>query len=336
MEIIRELEKKIKEVSIHISLARTTLDNLAEGKIKMSFMSEASTETSLENNIKLLKDYEEKLKDYKMGNLDSLMQQEREKQRKQKENYYKYQKIRLKRDKNRTDIEKNEAISLIDELPSGISIEDEDIFNIANKSNQLKLSLHWKIQNDLYEIRNKFKNLIKNTIDNANSELIVFEHIIPIIILQFYHLRINIEENIEEDKLKSFLGYPKFQQWLISELWNTPQAYFGLYKWKNIINYLCITSDQKRVLEKIFNNFIFIKKLIDDMGDVADDYNLAFDTLLKEYALLKEELNEDNLKSMKKAIDSLILKENFTDFNTKKRYNYLEFKRKKIDKKDKK
>lgn len=336
MEIIRELEKKIKEVSIHISLARTTLDNLAEGKIKMSFMSQASTETSLENNIKLLKDYEEKLKDYKMGNLDSLMEQEREKQRKQKENYYKYQKIRLKRDKNRTDIEKNEAISLIDELPAGISIEDEDIFNIANKSNQLKLSLHWKIQNDLYEIRTKFKNLIKNTIDNANSELIVFEHIIPIIILQFYHLRINIEENIEEDKLKSFLGYPKFQQWLISELWNTPQAYFGLYKWKNIINYLCITSDQKRVLEKIFNNFMFIKKLIDDMGDVADDYNLAFDTLLKEYGLLQEELNEDNLKSMKKAIDSLIVKENFTDFNTKKRYNYLEFKRKKIDKKEKK
>ncbi|MEA3316166.1 MAG: hypothetical protein U9Q30_09940 [Campylobacterota bacterium] len=281
MKTIMDLEKKIKDIYVHISLARNSLDALYEGKVKMSFMAQASTETSLENNLKLLEEYETQLKEYKAGNLDELMKEEREKEQKQRENYYKYQKLRLKRDKKRTDIEKSEAISLIDELPAGISIEDEDIFEIASKSNQLKLSLHWNIQKDLHKIGKEFKDLIKDSINNESRELKIFEHIVPIIILQFYHLQINIKENIEEDKLQSFRGYPKFQNWMIAELWNTPQAYFGLYKWKNIINYLCITSDQKRVLENIFSNWIFIKKIIDDIGELSDNYNLIFDNMLK-------------------------------------------------------
>ena len=333
MKTIMDLEKKIKDVTVHISLARTALNNLFEGKTKMSFMAQASTETALENNLKLLEEYENQLKEYKAGNLDELMAQEREKERKQRENYYKYQKIRIKRNTKKTDAQKEEAISLIDELPAGISIEDEDLFEIASKSSELKLSLHWNIQQDLSKISNKFKELTKNVISQENKELIIFEYIIPIIILQLYHLTINIKENIDEDKLKAFRGYPKFQNWMISELWYSPQAYLGLYKWKNILFYLCITSDQKRALENIFTNWILIKKIIDDMGELSDAYNLAFDTLLKEYVSIDEELDEENLKSLKNLIDKLIEKEDFTTYKNDRKSSYLEFKREKLEKK---
>ena len=40
-------------------------------------------------------------------------------------------------------------------------------------------------------------------------------------------------------KTKTFAGFPKYQDWWIRELWSSHQAYFALFKWKDIINNLC-------------------------------------------------------------------------------------------------
>jgi hypothetical protein len=72
---------------------------------------------------------------------------------------------------------------------------------------------------------------------------------------------------------------------------------------------------------------------LDDKGALAFDYNFAFDSLLKKYAHLEEELDSKNLLSMEAIIKSITSKANFCSVG--REHNiltpYLTFKRKKLE-----
>lgn len=125
-------------------------------------------------------------------------------------------------------------------------------------------------------------------------------------------------ENAEEEKEKEnflekkFQGLPKFEDWWIEELWSSHQAYFALFKWKAIIENLCITQEQKRAWSKIFDNWVFVKKLLNNKGDLAFEYTLAFDTLISRYAGLEEETAQKNLVAMEDIVLRITKKEDFS------------------------
>lgn len=133
----------------------------------------------------------------------------------------------------------------------------------------------------------------------------------------------------EEEKLPKFNGFPKYEDWWIKELWSSHQAYFALYKFKGIINNFCKTGEQKRSWSKIFDNWVSIKKLLSDKGELAHDYQYAFDSLLFKYAELEEELENKNLESMEIIIQRITKNEDFG--KVMKGHNivtdYLKFKR---------
>ncbi|RXJ88107.1 hypothetical protein [Arcobacter sp. CECT 8985] len=134
--------------------------------------------------------------------------------------------------------------------------------------------------------------------------------------------------------MQKFSGFPKYEDWWIRELWLSHQAYFALYRWKQIINKVCITIEQKKAWSIIFDRWIFIKKLLNDKGKLSYHYHFAFDSLLSTYAELDEEVNKINIESMEKIIKRITEKEDFTktvhfhDTNT----DYLQYKVKKVNK----
>jgi len=189
-------------------------------------------------------------------------------------------------------------------------------------------------------------------IEEQLKELSLLHFQIPIVVLQFHILTVNINESIEtinkkrraakkrnESQTKKadddldykeikFSGMPKYEDWWINELWDNHQAYFGLYKWKSIIYNLCLTDVQKRAWSKIYSNWIFIKKMLNIKGLVAYDMNYAFDSLLSLYAGLEEELDDTNLASMERIVKNITIKEDFTQYSQEHNRNtpYLKYK----------
>jgi len=108
------------------------------------------------------------------------------------------------------------------------------------------------------------------------------------------------EELIPQVKEETFSGFPKFHDWWIRELWLSHQAYFALFKWKDIVSNLCITTEQKKAWSIIFDRWVFIKKLLNDKGELAFNYNFAFDSLLENHARMLEETESENILSMEK------------------------------------
>ncbi|NQY93565.1 MAG: hypothetical protein HRT43_05315, partial [Campylobacteraceae bacterium] len=119
-------------------------------------------------------------------------------------------------------------------------------------------------------------------------------------------------QNIPQAKEQKFSGFPKFHDWWIRELWLSHQAYFALYKWKDIISKLCITTEQKKAWSIIFDRWVFIKKLLNDKGELAFNYNFAFDTLLESHARMLEETDSKNILSMENIVKEITKKEDFT------------------------
>lgn len=120
------------------------------------------------------------------------------------------------------------------------------------------------------------------------------------------------EIEVPEVKIKTFSGFPKYQDWWIRELWVSHQAYFALFKWKEIISNLCRTTEQKKAWSIIFDRWVFIKKLLNDKGKLAFDYHFAFDSLLSTYAEVEEELEIKNIESMETIINEITKKEDFS------------------------
>ena len=255
-----------------------------------------------------------------------------------REKYFKNQNIRIKKAHERSNDRKIEAMMILDELPSGIEFEDEELFDVATRTIELNIRNHEELKNKLTSIRTNFQNLIKNDNKKNIKDLAMLNYQIPILALQFSMLFTNILENLERDKEQylakllnrnpkdpkdkdfvvrdeasfDFKGFPKFQDWWIKELWSSHQAYFALYKWKSIINNLCKTIEQKKAWSIIFSNWVFIKKMICTKGELGFEYNYAFDSLVAAHSEFEEETKHDNLKSMELIIKQITKQENFT------------------------
>lgn len=124
---------------------------------------------------------------------------------------------------------------------------------------------------------------------------------------------LEVEEEDKENALnKKFQGLPKYEDWWIEELWSSHQAYFALFKWKAIIENQCLTSEQKTAWSKIFDNWVFIKKLLNNKGELAFEYAYAFDSLITRYVGLEEELVDKNLEAMEDIILRITENEDFS------------------------
>ncbi|MGB5867674.1 MAG: hypothetical protein WBG69_07370 [Arcobacteraceae bacterium] len=317
MGIIEELENKIKLLSNRIEQSQNLLKNAEEGKIKLSLVAFASAELSIEKNTFLLNKYTQKL--IKLSNEDLLLVNENEKTKEeiQRRNYFKYQIQRIKRSKSRKQNEIENALIIMEELPVEIQLEDEDIFEIGNKSKELFLDIHTDLDDDLLEIKNEFLKLVENKFDEKTNELKLLNYRIPIIILQLRTLLHNVKENIKELNLKNFKGFPRFQDWWIHELWISHQAYLGLFKWKKIVMSLFLSCEQRKAFENIFANWILVKKILNVKGESGYFYNHAFDMMILKYAELEEEKEEKNLLSLKNIVQEVTKKTEFSFVNDK-------------------
>ncbi|MGB5867052.1 MAG: hypothetical protein WBG69_04165 [Arcobacteraceae bacterium] len=311
MNVIEELEKRIKSLNSHIEQSKNQIVEDDSGVKKLSMIVRASAELSIEKNTFLLGKYQQKLRKLLSKDINSVLEEEKTKKEIQERNYFKYQAQRIKRDKTRTPREIENALIIIDELPQGFKLEDIDIFEIGHKSRELFLELHSDLDDDLLEIKNEFLELIESHFNNENVELRLLNYRIPILILQLRVLLSNIRENIKDDNLKDFKGLPKFQDWWIQELWTSHQAYMGFFRWKQIILNLFVTSEQKKSFEMVFKNWLLVKKILNIKGETAYVYNNAFDQMIHKYAELEEETNESNLESLQSIVTKITKKENF-------------------------
>ncbi len=354
MKAIIALEEMIKDDETHLKLAKKQLSEHESGVNRLTKLVKASTETNIEDRTLRLEKNREMLAELLKQDIKELEKQEQLKEAIERKNYFHYQKIRLKRDKLRSNDEKLEAMLIIDELPTDMGFQDEDLFRVAEQSLKMHLSLHEHLHETFLEIRQNFEELTKDLKGEQISELGLLKFQIPVVVLQFNTLLENIKSNLEEDynnKKKnsedgetiseekySFPGFPKFEDWWIQELWINHQAYLGLYKWKTIISKLCQSSDQQRAWEVIFANWVNIKKQITMKGKLAFEYNYAFDTLIRDYSGLEEELATTSLESMESIINQLTSKEDFTQYVSKDNHEiitkYTLYKRDKINYKD--
>jgi len=345
MKAIIALEEMIKDDKTHLKLDKKELSDHESGVNRLTNLTKASIEKNIEERTIRLEKNTQLLAELLKQDIKELEKEEQIKEAITRKNYFHYQKTRLKRDKTRTNDEKLEAMLIIDELPSDLGFEDEDLFRIAEQSLKMHLSLLEETQETFYEIRKEFEELTKDLKEEQIAELALLKYQIPVVVLQFYTLVENIKENLEEDNKKSeedkmttkkveFSGFPKYEDWWIKELWVNHQAYFGLYKWKTIITKLCRSIEQQRAWEIIFANWVNIKKQLNAKGQLAFEYNYAFDTLIREYSGLEEELATTSLDAMENIINSLTGKEDFTKLIAQDDHslvtNYTEFKREKI------
>ena len=330
MKIIEDLEKKLALSISHRELAKKQLKDNESGETKLSFMVEASTELCIERNNFLINKYKYKLKELKKKDIEELEETEKTKESIRNDNYFKYQIQRIKHTKDKNLKEINAALSTLKDIPEEIQLEDDEIFKISHKSSVLSLDIHSSLDDELIEIKNEFLRLVDGHFNDTNNELKLLNYRIPIIILQLRILLKNIRENLSESKLDThkFKGLPKFEDWWINEMWRSPQAYMGLFKWKQIILDLCISTEQKRAFEVIFKNWVLVKKMLNVKGIFAYFYNYAFDEMILKYAELESEYDESNLNSMQVIVKKLTKDENFCTVSSSHNYvtPYMKFK----------
>jgi len=332
MKALIAIQDLINQNKKRIKVLEAQIDDHNAGRNKLSKMAIASAENGLERSREALEKNEIILKELTACNINEYQKEERLREAIRRKNYFKYQKVRLKRAIERDNDQKLEAMMIIDELPAEVNLEDDDIFNIAETTIKLDLRVHDELDEELEEIKSDFQELLKIGKQEDISKLGVLNTHIPVLALHLSVLISNIEENIKEEDLPPFKGLPKFQDWWIDELWKNHQAYFALYKWKQIISTLCITNEQKKSWEVIFSNWVFIKKVLNKKGKLGFEYNFAFDSLMKHHANFEEELEFENLQTMESIVKDITAKEDFNTFKTKHRLNtpYLKFKRIKL------
>ncbi len=332
MKEIISLEDIIAKEETRVAILKRQLNDHESGTAKLTIMAKASTERSFEETSASLDTHRAKLAELMQMDLKELEREEELKDAINKKNYYHYQKTRLKRDKVTPNDVKLEAMMIIDELPDGVEFEDAILVEIASKNIELHLRLQDDMIKDFDEIQKDLAEQLALINDENIVELGVLKHQIPIVVLHFSVLKLNIIENREIEDLPPFGGFPKFEDWWIDELWSSHQAYFGLYKWKSIIKNLCNSSDQKRAWEVIFANWISIKKQINGKQALGFELNYVFDTLIRKYSGLEEELSKVILVTMESIVKDITSKEDFTQ-NDKEHdiiTPYMEFKRKKL------
>ncbi len=336
MKVIIALEEMIKDNENVIKSIKKQLSNHDSGESKLSFMGKASAETNLENAQEQLERHKEKLKDLMSQDMSELEEKERVREAIERKNYLNYQKVRIKREVSKKNDEKLEAMLILDELKEDSFIEDRELFEIVSKVISLDLSVHCELESKFNEIKNDFEVLLKDLKDEDIKELGMLNTQVSIVVLHLHVLLTNIQENIEEDNLPAFRGFPKFEDWWIAELWTNHHAYYALFKWKSIISKQCITDDQKRAWELIFSNWIALKKMLNGKNILGYPYNYIFDTIMRKYSELEEELATSSLVSMAELTQKIISKEDFSIVPKTQKIvtDYVLFKREKLDYKD--
>jgi hypothetical protein len=333
MKALIAIQDLINQNKKRIKVLKAQIEDHYNGKNKLSVMALASAENGLERSQEALEKNELILKELMSRDMQELEKEERLKEAIRRKNYYKFQKTRLRRDKTKENDHKLEAMMILDELPADVNLEDDDLFSIAEATIKLDLRIHDELDEYLEEIKEDFNLLLKHIKRENISKLGVLNTHIPVLTLHLNTLIDNIKENIKEDDLPPFKGLPKFQDWWINEFWYNHQAYFALFKWKNIISSLCITAEQKRAWHVIFSNWVFIKKVLNKKGKLGFEYNFAFDTLMKNHANFEEEVELENLETMESIIQNITAQEDFTSYKTNHSLitPYLQFKRSKLN-----
>lgn len=341
MNSILALEELIKEEEKRVALLQKQLSNHESGENKLSRLALASTESTLEENQEKLTKHKAMYEELLKQDLKELEEKEKLEEAIRRKKYFENQNIRIKNNNERADDQKLEAMMILDELPDEVQFEDDELFEIAEKSLELNLKDHKELKDELATIRKDFESHLKNCKDEKLSKIELLNFRIPILVLHFSVLFNNIQNNFvpkegEEEKkeeTKKFTGFPRYEDWWIQELWSSHQAYFALFKFKAIIMNLCKTGEQKRSWSKIFDNWVFVKKILTDKGALAYDYHFALDALLHKYARLDEELESKNLESMETIIKRITKKEDFTKISRNHRLvtPYLKFKKDKLN-----
>jgi len=330
MEIsIFALEKLIAENESNISNCKKQLKDLESGKITMSAMKIASTENTLESSSALLQKYTDIYKAIPKEEKDKFKELQRVQEALVKQSYYKLQKIRLKRNLNLKRNQRLEAMMIIDELPESVNFDDKELIEISSVVIKNNIREVKELEDDLMLIKKDFETQIDSLKDGKDLKHFAFlDTYIPIIVLHFKTLVDNILEEIDELNMQEeektdnqanfikFIGLPKYEDWWIEELFKNHQAYFALYKWKDIIANQCVTEQQEIIWDKIFNNWLMVKKILNSKEENSFDYNLIFDSLISKYAQLEEEFETENLESMEKIIFNITKKEDFTKTKT--------------------
>ena len=342
------LEKLIQENQAKIDSCRKQLKDLDMGNITLSAMKIASIENTLEESTKDLEIYQKIYDDIPQEKKDKQKELLRVQEALAKETYYKLQKMRIKRSKNITRDQKLEAMMILDELPDDIHIDDKELLEISQIIIKNNIREVTELENELGTIRDEFNKQIDRLEDHKDLKHLAFlDTYIPIVILHFSVLVQNIQETIEqynekitEDKnsdekieLKQFRGLPNYEDWWIEELFKNHQAYLGLYQWKNIISNECITQQQKQIWEKIFSNWLMVKKILNNKDENGYEYHFIFDQMIEKYAQLDEELDKDNLLSLEKIIMNITSKVDFTKTNTRHNITtaYSQYKTKRLE-----
>lgn len=336
MKVIIALEEMIKDNENVIKSIKKQLANHESGESKLSMMGLASCETNLENAQIQLDRHREKLKDLMAQDMSELQEKEKLREAIERKNYINYQKVRVKREVTRTNDEKIEAMLILDELDQDTFIEDKDLFAIAEKSLSMHLTVHIDLEKKFNEIKLDFEKGIQELNEEDLADLSSLNFRVILSILHVHVLFTNIQENIAEDNLPAFRGFPKFEDWWIVELWSNHHAYYALFKWKAIITKQCITDDQKRAWEIVFSNWIALKKVLSGKNEHGYHYNYVFDTVMRKYSELEEELATTSLKSMADLTQKIISKEDFSIVPASQKIitNYVLFKREQLDYKD--
>ncbi len=338
MESIIALEELIKENEEKVALQQRQLDSHLSGERPLSAMALASTESNLEEATELLEKYKGMLERLSQFTPEELEEKERLHTAAMRKKYFDAQESRIKLNVEKENDIKLEVLRIIGELPVDVQFEDEELFEMATKSISLSLPELNEVVSKLEEIRKDFSQMTKDNDNRSMQEFATIDFLIPIVILHFYILANNIKENTNEHNEKveknqddlmensseeemfeleqtskiEFVGFPKYQDWWIRELWVSHQAYFALFSWKSLVNKLCFTTEQKKAWSIIFDRWVFLKKLLNDKGELAYHYNFAFDTLLNKYVGVHEELDQERILAVKSLIQKMTQEEDFT------------------------
>jgi len=325
MEVsIFALEHLIEENEKTITNCRKQLRDIEEGTVHVSAMKAASVENTLENSSELLAEYKAIYDAIPQKEKDRFKELQHVQEALAKQTYYKLQKIRLKRNLNLKRVQKLEAMMVIDELPQDVHIDDNELIEITKTIIKYNIRETVEIDTALNNIKNEWQIALDALPANQDLKTFAFlDTYVPIIILHLSTLMQDIEEKIKEHnenikKSKSsikpieFKGLPKFEDWWIEELFKNHQAYFGLFKWKSIIENLCQTKQQRIIWHKVFSNWLMIKKILSNKEENSFDYNYLFDSFVEKFVNLEEELDIENINAMEKIVQNITSKEDFT------------------------
>lgn len=327
------LEELIKESNNKIKLFRKHLSDHENGENVLSKVIKASTESSLEKVNDKVKKYKSMLED--IAEHDSFSEKDKEIILEgiiRKKNYDNtIEKTKEEKAKEIPSDKKLELMLLVDELSLQLDLNDMQLFEIASKSLFLDDEEKDSLENKLSTIIQNFEVGLKKIEKPFAKSISSYNYRIPIVILHFWILIESLKTSYEKLN-KEFRGLPRYEDWWLSELWSNHQAYYGVYKLKEIISLQCLSVEQKQSWDKIFDNWLSIKTYLHTKGKLAYPYMLVFDKLLSNYIGFEEETLEENLESMDTLIKNKMLKEDFTKVSEKHTTitSYMRFKKKAV------